>query len=236
MPAIKIYYDNTSVNKEISSDWGFSVLVKHKGRNILFDTGGNAQVLAANIKKMGSDPKHIEFVVISHDHWDHVGGLPAVLQPKQKVYLLKAFPSNLKDQVRAAGAELIEVQGFQEIIPGVYTTGELGRTIKEQSLIVETDKGLVIVTGCSHPGIVNIVRRSKELLKKNVYFVVGGFHLGTLDAEEVKKIIEELKALQVAKIAPCHCTGEKAIALFEKEFQKDFVKVGAGSVIDTSKL
>jgi len=236
MPVIKIYYDNTSVNKEIKPDWGFSALVKYRGRNILFDTGGNAQVLAENMKKMGSDPKSIEFVVVSHEHWDHVGGLSAILRPGQKVYFLKSFPESLKDKVKASGAGLFEVAGFQEIIPGVYTTGELGGVLKEQSLILDTDKGLIIVTGCSHPGIVEIVRRSKELLKKEVYFVIGGFHLGALGAGQVEKIIAELKDLEVKKLAPCHCTGEKAISLFQKEFGNDFLKVGAGSILDTSKL
>lgn len=243
MPVVKIYCDNTSVKKGVKADWGFSALVKHNGKNILFDTGGNAGVLAANMKKMGSDPKYIEFIVISHEHWDHVGGLSAVLpalpagrRPDQKVYFLKSFPLNLKEQVKSSGAKLVEVESFQEIIPGIYTTGELGEAIKEQSLIVDTDKGLVIVTGCSHPGIVNIVRSSKELLKKDVYLVVGGFHLGALNAEQVKKIIEELKVLEVKKIAPCHCTGEQAISIFQEEYKNDFIKVGAGSVIDTAGL
>ena len=233
MPVIKIYYDNTSVNKEIKPEWGFSALIKYDTRNILFDTGGKADILAANMKKMGSDPNDIEFVVISHEHWDHVGGLSTVLKPKQKVYLLKSFSHNFKGQIKASKAKLIEVEGFQEIFPGVYTTGEMGEAIKEQALIVDSDKGLIIVTGCSHPGIVEIVRCSKELLKKEVYFVVGGFHLKDLSAQQVSNIVEALKALGVKKIAPCHCTGEMAIAVFQKEFGDDFIKVGAGSVVDT---
>ena len=236
MPIIKIYYDNTTIRQEVKPAWGFSALIKDGENNILFDTGGDAQVLAANMKKMGSDPKYIEFVIISHEHWDHAGGLSAVLQPKQKVFLLKSFPNNLKNKVKSSGAQLFEITRSQEIIPGVYTTGELGTGIKEQSLIVNTDKGLVIVTGCSHPGIVNIVRHSKDLLKREVYFVVGGFHLLDLSENQVKKIIGELKALGVKKIAPCHCTGEKAIALFQEEYKKDFIKVGAGSIIDTAGL
>jgi 7,8-dihydropterin-6-yl-methyl-4-(beta-D-ribofuranosyl)aminobenzene 5'-phosphate synthase len=236
MPVIKIYYDNTSVRKEIKPEWGFSALVKHKGRNILFDTGGNAEVLAANMKKMGSDPKYIEFIIISHEHWDHVNGLSVVLRPKQKVYLLKSFPEKLKEQVKASGAELIEVAQFQEIIPGVYTTGELGKGIKEQSLIVNTEKGLVIVTGCSHPGIVEIASYARKTLSKEIYFVVGGFHLYTHSADQIEGIINELKNLGVKNIAPCHCTGEKAIALFEEEYKKGFINVGAGSIIDTAGL
>jgi 7,8-dihydropterin-6-yl-methyl-4-(beta-D-ribofuranosyl)aminobenzene 5'-phosphate synthase len=236
MPVIKIYYDNTSVRKDIKAEWGFSALVKYKGRNILFDTGGNAQVLAANMKNMGSDPNYIESVFISHEHWDHVSGLSAVLRPDQKVYLLRSFPENLKDTVKRSGAKLIEISGFQEISAGVYTTGEMGEAIKEQSLIVDSDRGLIIITGCSHPGIVNIVRHSKESLKKDIYFVIGGFHLSDLDSGQVEHIVKELKQLGVKKIAPCHCTGQNAISIFQKEYKKDFIKVGAGSIIDIDDL
>ncbi|MFH1577091.1 MAG: MBL fold metallo-hydrolase [Candidatus Margulisiibacteriota bacterium] len=243
MPVIKIYYDNVSVSKNIKAAWGFSALVKYKGRNILFDAGGNAEVLSANMKKMGSDPKCIEFVVISHKHWDHVDGVSAVLpalpagrQPSQKVYFLKSFSERLKKRAKASGAKLVEIIKFQKIIPGIYTTGEMGKTIKEQSLIIDTPKGLIIVTGCSHPGIVDIVRHSKKKLKKDIYFVIGGFHLKTLRAEQVRRIINELKELGVKRIAPCHCTGEKAISIFQKEFQNDFIKIGVGSIIGTDEI
>jgi 7,8-dihydropterin-6-yl-methyl-4-(beta-D-ribofuranosyl)aminobenzene 5'-phosphate synthase len=155
---------------------------------------------------------------------------------KVKVYVPASFSRAYRDEIRAGGAECIGIKDFTRIAKGIYSSGELGEEIKEQSLIVDTDKGLVIVTGCSHPGIVNIVRRSKELLRKDARFVVGGFHLGSLNREEVGKIIEELKGLGVKKTAPCHCTGEKAISIFEEEFKKDFIKVGAGSIIDTAGL
>lgn len=236
MPVIKVYCDNTSVKRGVKADWGFAALVKCNGRNILFDTGGNAGVLQANLKAMGADPEHFEFIVVSHEHWDHVNGLPVVLRPGQKAFLLSAFPQKLKDSVRQAGAQLIEVTGPQEIMPGVHTTGELGKTIKEQALVVDSPKGLIIVTGCSHPGIVEIVRAAKELFKKDVFLVLGGFHLYGHSAAQVRDITGQLKSLGVKKVAPCHCTGEKAIALFQAEYGKDFLKIGAGSVIDTSTL
>ena len=236
MPVIKIYYDNISVNKEVEPAWGFSALIKYKGRNLLFDMGGDARILLSNMKAMGSDPKFIWNILISHDHWDHTGGLAKVLHADQKVYLLRSFSRGLKDQIKSSGAKVVEVKRFQEIAAGLYTTGELGETIKEQSLIIDTDKGLIIITGCSHPGIVHIVRESKEYFKKEICLVLGGFHLYDLSNEKIGPIIRDLRSLGVKKIAPCHCTGEKAISLFQKEYGKDFIKVGAGSIIDIAKL
>lgn len=118
----------------------------------------------------------------------------------------------------------------------MYSAGEMGQAIKEQSLVIDTDKGLIIATGCSHPGIVHIVRETKEYFKKEIWLVLGGFHLYDLSNEKIEAIIRDLRFLGVKKIAPCHCTGEKAISLFQREYQKDFIKVGAGSIIDTAKL
>lgn len=236
MPLIKIYYDNISVNKEVKPEWGFSALIKYNGRNVLFDTGGKTDVLTRNLKAMGSDPKYFEFVIISHEHWDHITGLSKILHSEQKVYLPASFSDKLKCQVEDARADLIKIKGFQQICPGIYTTGEMGGAIKEQSLIVDTSKGLIVMTGCSHPGIVEIVKKAKENLKKDVYFVIGGFHLYTMSDSKVRQIINKFKSLGVQKVAPCHCTGEKAISLFREEFGKDFIKVGSGSIIDTAKL
>jgi 7,8-dihydropterin-6-yl-methyl-4-(beta-D-ribofuranosyl)aminobenzene 5'-phosphate synthase len=196
----------------IKPEWGFSALIEHNGRNILFDTGGDASILSANMKNMGIDSAGIDHVFISHEHWDHIGGLAAIK------------------------AERIGAEKFSELFPGFYTTGMLKGKIDEQSLIIDAGKGLVIITGCSHPGIINIVAKAKEMLSKDVYFVLGGFHLYEMNLEQINNVVGELKSLGVKKVAPCHCTGEKAISVFEKEFKKDFIKIGAGSIIDTPML
>jgi 7,8-dihydropterin-6-yl-methyl-4-(beta-D-ribofuranosyl)aminobenzene 5'-phosphate synthase len=208
----KIFYNDLSVKEGIKPEWGFSALIEHNGKKILFDTGGDADILAANMKEMKVDPAEIKQVFISHEHWDHTGGLS----------LFKA---------KRIGAE-----NFSELFPGFYTTGMLEGKVKEQSLVIDTDKGLVIVTGCSHPGIVNIVRHVKEKLPKEIFLVVGGFHLYESSKKQVEEIISEIKKLGVRKFAPCHCTGERAIDLFKEEFKKDFIKIGAGSVLDAANI
>jgi len=236
MPTIKIFYDNKIKEEGLTAAWGFSALVKYKERNILFDAGGDSKILASNMKKMKSDPKHIEFIVISHAHWDHVGGLSAVLDENKTVYLLKSFPESLKKAIRIAGAKPIEVSEPQQIVEGIHTTGELGHGIKEQALVVDSGKGLIIITGCAHPGIVEIVKKSKELFNKPIYFVLGGFHLLDKSESEIKKIIEEFKKLGVVYVGPCHCTGDRAIALFKDAYRDKFIEIGVGKVLDTKSL
>ena len=88
-----------------------------------------------------------------------------------------SFPDELKNKVRGYGCEVIEVKDALKICKGVATTGELGTAIKEQSLMIATQLGLIIVTGCAHPGVLTIVEKSIELTEMEIYLVIGGFHL-----------------------------------------------------------
>lgn len=232
MAVIKVLYEDTSVLPALEPAWGLAALIEFKGNHILLDTGGDPDIFANNAAEMGLDPEQIKTVVISHDHWDHQSGLPIVLQPGQKVYILSSFSEKLKRQISDAGAQAVTVDKFCEIMPGVYTTGALSGKTPEQSLILDTEQGLVIVTGCSHPGIVEIVQYVKGRLKKNIHFVIGGFHLYEMGQRQVKQVIEQLKQLGVTKVSACHCTGSEAIKLFKQAWQKDFIKAGAGSIIE----
>jgi len=108
----------------------------------------------------------------------------------------------------------------------IRTTGELGTAIVEQALIIETDKGLIVVTGCAHPGIVEMVQKAKSY--GDVYLVMGGFHLADKSTREVEAVIAELKRSGVHQVAPSHCTGEKAIEQFKAAFGTGFIQAGAG--------
>jgi 7,8-dihydropterin-6-yl-methyl-4-(beta-D-ribofuranosyl)aminobenzene 5'-phosphate synthase len=119
-----------------------------------------------------------------------------------------------------------------EICQFVYSTGELGDGIKEQSLVIETAQGLVVITGCAHPGVVNIVRQAKELAGGEVYLVLGGFHLGNTSTAEITGIIEDFQQLGVQKAAPCHCSGDVARRLFDEAYGEDFNPAGVGSRLE----
>jgi len=229
--ALTIVYDNSPYDERLRTAWGFGCYVNVNGVKILFDTGGDPHILLDNMAKLNIDVKEIEIIILSHIHGDHVGGLFGFLElnSQVKVYLSASFPDDFKRRVKDFECEVIEVKDALKICNGVATTGELGTTIKEQSLIVATAKGLVIVTGCAHPGVLNIVKKAMELTGMEVHLVLGGFHLGGASENKILSTIEQFRGLCVEKVAPYHCSGDRARALFKAEFGKDYVEAGVGS-------
>jgi len=231
---ITTIYDNYEHDPRLQTGWGFSCLVEVGDRRILFDTGADRAVELRNIEQLGIDLGQVEAIFLSHAHGDHTGGLSGVLEAASgpKVYLGRSFPRSLKDGVRRYGAEPVEVTGPMELFENIYSTGELGTMIKEQSMIVKIKKGLVVITGCAHPGVVNIVRSAKEQLDGEIHLILGGFHLSGMSDSQVSSIIDSLKELEVEKASPCHCTGERAIELFKEAYEEDFIANGVGNVIE----
>jgi len=234
--SITVVYDNNPYKEELETAWGFSCLIKGTEKTILFDTGGDGSILLANMKELNIDPKEIDIVVLSHIHGDHVGGLYSLLEknPEVVVYLPASFPESFIDDVKGYGADVVEVQEFLKICEGVYSTGELGTGIIEQSLIIRTEQGLIVITGCAHPGIVEIVKNAKELIEDDVLFVMGGFHL--IKTSNKSEIVSSIRELDVLYVGPCHCSGDNARELFEKEYGENYVNVGVGRVITLDDL
>ena len=232
--SITIVYDNNSFIKGFQSDWGFSCFIKGTEKTILFDTGTDGNILLSNMEKLGIGPKEIEIVFLSHIHGDHTGGLWKFLKRNSNVtvYVPNSFPEDFKKKIKSYGAEYIDVSGNIEVCKNVYSTGELGTSIKEQSLVIETEKDLIVITGCAHPGIVEIVRSAIESSGEKVYLVFGGFHLISHSKAEIKEIIKEFREIGIIKAGPCHCSGEPAREMFKEEYGEDFEEIGVGRVIE----
>lgn len=227
-------YDNYEHDRQLKTGWGFSCLVRAGERNILFDTGADGPTLLNNMEKLGIDPKTIDAVVLSHNHGDHTGGLSGILEINSNldVYLLKSFPDEFKNKVKSYKANVIEVKDPAKMSESVSTTGELGTWIKEQALIVKTDKGLVVITGCAHPGIVEMLRKAKRLTGGEIYLVIGGFHLSGTGDSKLRDITKSFREMGVKKAAPCHCSGDRTRELFKEEYGEDFIENGVGRTID----
>lgn len=209
-------------------------VVQGTEKTILFDTGGDARILLRNLRTMGIAPEHIDVIVLSHNHADHTGGLVKFLaeNPKVKIYVPVSFASEIQRRTGKTAAEVIAVDEAEEIVPHVYVTGELGNRIEEQALIVGTPSGPVLITGCSHPGIVALAVRSQEISQSPFHLITGGFHIDSCSPREIGDIVNSLKNLGVKKIAPSHCSGEKGIEAFRQAWGNNFVEAGCGAVLE----
>jgi len=151
------------------------------------------------MEHLGINPAYIDMIILSHMHADHTGGLEHFLRRNHKVTVVlpRSFGHSFVQQIKYLGADVLVVSEPTQLLDGVYSTGEMGDQIKEQALILETSKGLVIITGCAHPGLVDIAKLAGQYLKKDVYLTMGGLHLMGLNALQVKECIQTLKALHV---------------------------------------
>lgn len=232
MIQISIVYDNYPYRSGLGTAWGFSAYITYKEEKILFDSGGSGSLLLSNLAVLNINPEEIESVILSHEHDDHTGGLQSLLNAgaDPKLYIPPSFSSGFKNRFRNQ-TRLIEVGSGMEIAPGIYSTGELGRSIPEQGLVIDTSQGLVLITGCAHPGVDRMVQAVHDHFEKEIYLVLGGFHLGNESDARVNQIIDVFQSLGVKHAAPCHCTGDRAIGMFRNAYGEDFIRVGVGAVI-----
>lgn len=234
---LTVIYNNIPFDDHLRTAWGFSCLIEGTEQVILFDTGGDGRILLGNMRLLGIDPLSVDTVFLSHIHGDHIGGLEGFLRhnPHVAVYMPESFPISFQQAVTSYGAKARAVGTPIRLFGSVHSGGEMGDSIREQALIVETARGLVIITGCAHPGIVNVVREIKAHFKNDIYVVMGGFHLGGKTSPQIRAVIGALKELGVERVAPSHCTGEMAMALFREAWGEHFLEGGAGAVIEVPR-
>jgi 7,8-dihydropterin-6-yl-methyl-4-(beta-D-ribofuranosyl)aminobenzene 5'-phosphate synthase len=265
---ITILYDAFGTDPSMTRDWGFSALVEVAGKRILFDTGNDADIFAANVKAKGVDLKTLDFVVLSHRHSDHMAGLSYVLSvnPAVRIYAPKeafgiygsSLPSSFyrKDQtlppeMRYYGGSPPQVMNFgaawhganfelidktTEIAPGMTLIALVSdapgtKELKELSLAINTPEGIVLVVGCSHPGIEKIVEAAAAI-NPRIRLIAGGFHLVIAPDDVVAKTVAALKdTFKVESIAPGHCTGEPMFAALKKAFGDRYLYAGLGTTL-----
>jgi 7,8-dihydropterin-6-yl-methyl-4-(beta-D-ribofuranosyl)aminobenzene 5'-phosphate synthase len=208
---ITLIYDNTAFQKDLQADWGFSALVEAENTRILFDTGANGEILLGNMEKMGIDPSSIDEVFISHAHFDHTGGLSAFLNKNKsaKIYIPPSF-RGLK------GRDVISITQPTKIHENIFSTGQLDGI--EQSLCVQTEKGIVIIAGCSHPSMRTILDTARQF--GTIYGIIGGLH-GFSDFA----LFRDLEF-----ICPVHCT--QHIPELKRRYPEKYSAGGAGKVIE----
>ena len=265
---ITILYDAFGKSSGMQKDWGYAALIEYGGKRILFDTGNNGDTLAQNAKAKGIDLSRLDFVVMSHRHGDHMGGVAYLLSvnPRVKIYAPKEGfgvygadlpgtfyrkdeslppeqryydgrpPEVMRFGAAWPGANFQLVDKNIEIAPGIHLIALVSDRpgtleLRELSLAINTAEGMVIIVGCSHPGIEKIVEAATKI-NPRIHLVAGGFHLVVSKDEEIEKIVAALRdTYKVAYVAPGHCTGEPTFAALKKAFGERDLYAGLGTTL-----
>lgn len=188
---LTIVYDNTTKHPQTLADWGFACVIEDEDYKLLFDTGQQASLLLHNLEVLGIAPDDFDAIVLSHDDYDHRGGLAAMhaLNPQATMYL----PYHVRCCASNADVRLMTV--CEELHPGIYSTGTFEAAYKkEQGLLLRTDKGTSCIVGCAHPGLAPFVSTAEEF--GSLHALIGGFH-GSTEYEE---------AAAFSIVCPTHCT------------------------------
>jgi 7,8-dihydropterin-6-yl-methyl-4-(beta-D-ribofuranosyl)aminobenzene 5'-phosphate synthase len=266
---ITILYDAFGKDPAVQKDWGFAAFVEYGAKRILFDTGNNPDVLEQNAKAKHVDLSKLDFVVMSHRHGDHMGGLSYLLRvnPRVKIYAPKEgfgvygadLPStfyrqdeSLPPEQRYYNGTPPEVMRFGSAWPGtnfelVDKNTEIARDIhlialvsdkpgtlelRELSLAINTPDGMVVIVGCSHPGVDKIVA-AVATINPRIHVIAGGFHLVVASDADIDKVVVALHdTYKVEYVAPGHCTGEPAFTALRKAFGDRYLYAGLGTTVE----
>ena len=231
---LNIVFDNYPCNPGLQSLWGFACLIEMAGQTVLFDTGSNGRVLLQNMEQMGLDPASVEMLFVSHPHWDHIGGLDSVIElaPHLEIVAPDSLSKLYLRDLRGAVRKLSVIDGMPtKIGVNLYSTGVMGE-IGEQALVIDTEEGLIVITGCAHPGIDMIVARAQEMLGKDILLLMGGFHLSESDNDAMEGLVVSLKSHGVQRLCPTHCTGDLARKMFAESFNALYLAGGVGMKVD----
>jgi 7,8-dihydropterin-6-yl-methyl-4-(beta-D-ribofuranosyl)aminobenzene 5'-phosphate synthase len=267
---VTILYDAFGDNPKLTRDWGFSALVEHDGKRILFDTGNNPEIFEHNVKALNVALTRLDFVVVSHRHTDHASGLryllkinpgvtvyvpadgangfggaelpPAFFRPEPSLparmrYFDGAYPERARAGRLYDTGHFILVDKLTEVAPGiflVYTISRIPRTLElpEITLAIKGPHGLILVDGCSHSGIEEILEAASAV-EAHTHIVFGGLHLVQTPVPDIDRLVDALKnKWKLDEIAPGHCTGEPAFLRLQKAFGEGYLYTGVGTRMD----
>lgn len=263
-------------DENLHTEHGLSVYVEVDGKHILFDTGQSGNFID-NAKELNIDLKKLDYVIISHGHYDHSGGFKRLVKeinPNIKLYIGNGFfnkkyslisednyeyignpfdESFLKEKkipTEYINQDVINITENLSIFTNFNRKKEFENTnqdmylkengkykkdifLDEISMGIKTDKGLFVIVGCSHVGIVNILDTIIQRTNMDIYALIGGTHLIKEDDEKINKTIEYIKEKNIKLVGACHCTGKQGLTMLSQQLEENFINNNTG---DTLKI
>ena len=234
---ISILVENWVCDIWLKWEWWLSMLIEMWKNKILWDTG-LTDIFLDNAKKMKKDLEKIDLIVLSHFHDDHTWWIKNTTFANNKKVL--AHPRVFKkiwDKIKG-DYKKIESSEVYKISEDIYFLWEIERTTKfekwkywkdkmldDTALVIKTKKGIVIIAGCSHSGIVNICEYAKKVCNEDkIYWLIWWFHLlkmvwyDNISDDQIKKTLEYLKEESIEKLYPMHCVDFEILSEMHKEF------------------
>lgn len=221
-----------AAKQPLRGQYGLSLYVETDRWRALFDAGQSADVLAWNSSRLGLDLGKVDFVVISHEHFDHVGGLGALQALKGvPVYLPGGSNWRLEKAAEGMGLRPVRLLSGREVAPGAFVTSQQYGPPYEHALLINVNGvGGVLLVGCSHPRASRIVAKAIYDTGLRIRYVVGGLHLAWSPESDVRTELEALKNLGVTNLVPLHCSGAKIHEL-AKEYGMTSRRLLAGDAL-----
>ncbi len=186
-------------------EFGYSVFVRFEGASVLFDTGVTPKALEQNLKTADIDPKSIDVLVLSHNHPDHIGGISYIRKINPDIVVYAAPGQEIDNR------PVIRLEDLERITPNLYairthTDSPTGGISDELSLVMRTDQGPYLLTGCSHTGVAKIVKKATEIIGQPIFHYTGGARLKLREIEDTEHVAKELTEMNVSQISPGHCS------------------------------
>lgn len=262
-----------SENSALFNEHGLSFYVEADGKRILFDTGKTHHAIE-NAKQLNIDLNHLDYVILSHNHYDHGGGMTKLIEETEPSFNLvvgdsfflrkysmedeeyKYIGNNfdekdmhsknismkfLKEDMYAISERILLFSNFNNKVDFEKPAEKLyiqhnqkyekDLFMDEITMAIRLEQGLLVISGCAHPGIVNILETISERTGQPIYGVIGGTHLMSASDDRIKKTIAYFKEKDISLLGLSHCTGEKAMNMLKEAFKEKFIFNNTGNVI-----